>query len=181
LRPACAFPERAAELVLVAAGVGSKPLMRTAGHRVPLIAERGYHVRSHDFDLPENLPPLVFEDRSMIVSRYRTSAQASSFVEFGSPDAPPDPRKWERLERHIAELGLPIRPPFRRWMGSRPTLPDYLPAIGRSARAPNLFYAFGHQHLGLTLAAITGELVSQLVGWGEPAVDLSSFDVRRFG
>jgi D-amino-acid dehydrogenase len=54
-----------------------------------------------------------------------------------------DPRKWERLETHIAQLGLPVAGPFARWMGCRPTLPDYLPAIGRSARLDNLFYAFG--------------------------------------
>src|SRR3546814_12833550 len=95
----------------------------------------------------------------MIVTRFADTVQAASFVEFHSPDAPPDPRKWDRLDRHVRELGLPFAPPFTRWMGARPTLPDYLPAIGRSRRVGNLVYAFGHQHLGLTLAAVTGELV----------------------
>lgn len=170
-----------AEFVLIAAGVASADLMRAAGHRAPLIAERGYHIRSRNFDLPDNVPPLVFEDRSIIVTRFRHCVQAAGFVEFGTPDASPDPRKWQRLEGHIAELGLPIRPPFARWMGSRPTLPDYLPAIGRSARHPNLLYAFGHQHLGLTLAAITGELVTQMVSGDPPAIDLSPFGLARFG
>jgi D-amino-acid dehydrogenase len=172
-------PGTPSDLVLVAAGIGSARLMRAAGHRVPLIAERGYHIRSRDFDWPEHLPPLVFEDRSLIVTRYRDSLQAASFVEFGSADAPPDERKWERLEQHVAELGLPMRPPFERWMGARPTLPDYLPAIGRSERAANLFYAFGHQHLGLTLAPITAELIrSQINGISTP-VDLAPFTLQR--
>ena len=65
-------------------------------------------------------------------------------------------------------------------MGARPTLPDYLPAIGRSRRAPNLYYAFGHQHLGLTLAAATGEAVAALIDGDTPAVDLDPFSIARF-
>ena len=65
--------------------------------------------------------------------------------------------------------------------GARPTLPDYLPAIGASTRAANLFYAFGHQHLGLTLGPVTGEAIAALIAGEAPGVDLTPFDVRRFG
>jgi D-amino-acid dehydrogenase len=143
--------------------------------------ERGYHIRAAAEDWPVDLPPIVFEDRSMIVTRYADSVQAASFVELARPNAPPDPRKWERLERHVAELGLPMRPPFTRWMGARPTLPDYLPAIGRSRRATNLLYAFGHQHLGLTLAPITAELVVALAEDSPTNIDHTPFDLDRFG
>lgn len=170
-----------ADLVLVAAGVGSKALIERAGHHAPIIAERGYHIRAAADHWPADLPPIVFEDRSMIVTRYAGTVQAASFVELASPGAPPDPRKWERLERHVAELGLPMHPPFTRWMGARPTLPDYLPAIGRSRRATNLLYAFGHQHLGLTLAPITAELVAALANETNPDIDLAPFDLERFG
>jgi D-amino-acid dehydrogenase len=169
-----------ADLVLVAAGIGSRALMEATGHATPMIAERGYHIRAAAERWPADLPPVVFEDRSMIVTRYADCVQAASFVELGTPDAPPDPRKWERLEAHVRALGLPITGPFRRWMGARPTLPDYLPAIGRSRRAGNLLYAFGHQHLGLTLAPITAELVAALAAGERPAVDLAPFDLARF-
>jgi D-amino-acid dehydrogenase len=174
-------PGHDADLVLVAAGVHSKPLIERAGHRAPIIAERGYHIRAAADRWPADLPPIVFEDRSMIVTRYADTVQAASFVELARADAPPDPRKWERLERHVAELGLPMKPPFTRWMGARPTLPDYLPAIGRSRRATNLLYAFGHQHLGLTLAPITAELVATLANETHPDIDLTPFDLERFG
>lgn len=166
--------------VLVCAGVRSTPLLRQAGHRVPMIAERGYHIRTADHDWPADMPPIVFEERSVIVTRYRDALQAASFVELQRPDAPADPRKWQRLERHVAELGLPMRGPFGRWLGSRPTLPDYLPAMGRSARADNLFYAFGHQHLGLTLAAVTGRLMASLMVDSRTDVPLAPFDLERF-
>src|SRR3546814_13324308 len=80
--------------------------MEQAGHIVPLIAERGYHIRAAAGEWPAYLPPLVFEDRAMIVTRFADTVQAASFVEFHSPGAPPDPRKWARLERHVRELGL---------------------------------------------------------------------------
>ncbi|MFC3579604.1 NAD(P)/FAD-dependent oxidoreductase [Sphingomonas hylomeconis] len=168
------------DLVLIAAGARSGALIRAAGHKVPLIAERGYHIRAAADAWPAELPPIVFEDRSMIVTRYRDQVQAASFVEFGAADAAPDAAKWRRLEQHVAALGLPLTGPFTRWIGARPTLPDYLPAIGRSLRAGNLLYAFGHQHLGLTLAPITAELVVALAQGVAPAIDLAAFDVERF-
>ncbi len=170
----------AADRIVVAAGIGARPLLTAIGHRVPMIAERGYHIRGSADRWPVDLPPVVFEDRSIIVTRYADSVQVAGFVEMARPDTPPDPRKWERLERHVVELGLPIAGPFRRWMGARPTLPDYLPAIGRSTYADNLFYAFGHQHLGLTLGPVTGELVAALMSGDTPAIDLSPFALDRF-
>ncbi|MEH3124084.1 MAG: hypothetical protein PGN16_19315 [Sphingomonas phyllosphaerae] len=63
-------------------------------------------------------------------------------------------------------------------MGARPTLPDYLPAIGRKGA---IAYAFGHQHLGLTLSATTGEALAASLLGEVPAYDLSPFDLSRFG
>jgi D-amino-acid dehydrogenase len=167
--------------VLVTAGVGSGRLVEAIGHRAPIVAERGYHIRGAARRWPADLPPIVFEDRSLIVTRFADQVQAASFVEFNATDAPPDPRKWQRLEQHVTELGLPIDGPFRRWMGSRPTLPDYLPAIGRSRRADNLFYAFGHQHLGLTLAPVTAEIIAAMVDDMPERIDMTPFDLERFG
>jgi D-amino-acid dehydrogenase len=169
-----------ADAIVVAAGVGSGRLLAQAGNAVPIIAERGYHIQSPADAWPANMPPVAFEDRAMIVTRFLSGLRASSFVEFARFDRPPTQAKWSKLQRHVAELGLPIRPPFRRWMGARPTLPDYLPAIGRSRNAANLFYAFGHQHLGLTLAAITAEVIGDLVCGQPPAIDASPFDLERF-
>lgn len=170
-----------ADHVVLCAGAASAELLRPIGARIPLIAERGYHIQSPSSRWPQDMPPVAFEDRSMIVTRFAGGLRAASFVEFASRSAPPDPAKWAKLRSHVAELGLPFDLPGEPWMGARPTLPDYLPAIGRSRRAPNLLYAFGHQHLGLTLAAITGELVAALAA-GQPAtIDLAPFDPARFG
>ena len=105
----------------------------------------------------------------------------ASFTEFGGVDAPADPRKWQRLREHASALGLPAaNEGIGQWMGARPTFPDYMPMIGRSQRAGNLMVAFGHHHLGLTLAAITARLVSSLALRATSAMDISALSPQRY-
>lgn len=171
---------REAEGALVAAGAWAGRLMRDLGVEAPVIGERGYSVQSVEHSWDETLPPTVFEEHSMVVSRFTSGLRASSFVEFGSPDAPGDPRKWRYLERRLGDLGIRFSSEPDRWVGPRPTLPDYLPAIGRLERDPRILYAFGHQHLGLTMSAITAELTASLAQGVEPAIDLKPFRIERF-
>lgn len=170
-----------ADRIVLCAGAASADLLRPIGVRIPLIAERGYHIQSPASRWPYDMPPVAFEDRSMIVTRFAGGLRAASFVEFAARTAPPDPAKWQRLRAHVAELGLPFDLPGEPWMGARPTLPDYLPAIGHGKRARNLLYAFGHQHLGMTLAAVTGEAIAALASRSTPTNDLAPFDAARFG
>jgi glycine/D-amino acid oxidase-like deaminating enzyme len=163
--------------VIVAAGIGSKVLLEGLGETVPMIAERGYHIQTPTHGWPQGFPPVVFEDRSMIVTGFEHGLRAASFVEFNRVDAAPDPRKWSRLRQHVGNLGLPFEGQGAEWIGTRPTLPDYLPAIGRSGRADNLWYAFGHQHLGLTLGAVTGEMVADMIKSGHAP---EGFGLQRF-
>jgi len=168
-----------ADFAVISAGVRSRELIAPYCSSVPIIAERGYHLQMTEHRWPD-LPPVVFEDRSMIVTRFDSGLRAASFVEFGTVDAPPDDLKWQRLRNHVTALGLPCDAPTHQWMGARPTLPDYLPAIGRLPHAPNILYGFGHQHLGLTLAAVTGDLIAQLATNSPTAVSLKPFDLQRF-
>ena len=106
--------------------------------------------------------------------------RASSFMEFRKPGAPADERKPARLRRILAGLGYESGDTRTSWVGSRPVLPDYLPAIGQLRGVPNLFYAFGHQHIGLTLAATTAELMTALVAGRAPSLDVTPFAIERF-
>ncbi len=169
-----------ADAVIVAAGHASAGLLRPLGYKVPLIAERGYHLQAATSDWPADFPPIAFEERSMIVTRFASGLRAASFVEFTHAASPPDPRKWARLRSHVRALGLSFAAPVTAWMGVRPTFPDYLPAIGKSRRSDNLYYAFGHQHLGLTLAATTAEMIVAMVSGEPPPADPAPFDLDRF-
>lgn len=170
----------ASGLALVSAGAASGALLEKLGAKVPLIAERGYHIESCTTDWPFGTPPVVFEDRSLIVTRFAGALRAASFAEFAPVTFPADPSKWARLRTHVSALGCRFEEPASEWVGARPTLPDYLPAIGRLAKQPSIAYAFGHQHLGLTLAAVTGEAIAAMVRGEAPAIDLSPFDLARF-
>ena len=85
-----------------------------------------------------------------------------------------------RLSRSSRKSSLSGRSGAR-WMGCRPTLPDYLPVIGQAPGWRNAFLAFGHQHIGLTAAAATGRIIRDLVAGRPPAVDPGPFSARRFG
>lgn len=170
---------RVAEKVVVAAGVWSRALLQSVDVFAPLIAERGYHIEFRNDQWPADSLPMLFEDHSIFVTRLRDRFRATSYVELGRPESPPDGRKWDRLEARMTAMGLLDGGPTTRWMGARPTLPDYLPAIGR-AQLPGLLYATGHGHLGLTQAAITGELVGDLVAGTVPSIDLTPFGLDRF-
>lgn len=163
--------------VILAAGVRTSGLVPE--WRPPLIAERGYHIEWDHGGIPEG-PPVVFADRSVIVSMFGTRMRASTFVEFTHADAPPDIRKWEWLEKTVEKAGLPVRSGFSRWVGCRPTLPDYLPAIGPVPGLPGVIAACGHQHLGLTLAPLTARIVSAIAA-GDAVPDVARpFCPNRF-
>lgn len=166
-----------AERVLIAAGARSAPLARQAGLKAPLVAERGYHLTYAEHDWPDDLGPLVFEDRGVFLTRHTSGVRMTGFTEIGRPDARPDARKWATLERHVRELKVPVRGTPSRWMGCRPTLPDFLPAIGRQGP---VLYAFGHQHIGMTLAAATAEAVVELAQSNATPERLKPFDLARF-
>lgn len=168
--------EHTADRVLVCAGVRSRGLMEGLGVATPLVAERGYSIQVPAPDWPADLRTAVIEGQSMVLAPHAEGLRVTSYVEFASPDSPPDVRKWERLERRVRALGLDAPPGSQRWIGCRPTLPDYLPAIG-ALEGGRVLYAFGHQHLGVTLSAVTAELVAGLAR-GEP-VD-ARFDIHRF-
>ena len=68
----------------------------------------------------------------------------------------------------------------KEWMGFRPTLPDSLPVIGPSQKNKRIFYAFGHQHIGWTLAAVTGKIINSLVREVQPNIDIKAFSPNRF-
>jgi D-amino-acid dehydrogenase len=171
---------READAVLVAAGPWSRGLMKQLDVEAPLIGERGYHLQSEETNWPRDLPTTVFEENFIAVSRFTTGLRCTSFVEFGSPDAPADERKWARLRQRIDELGIKFSNNPDRWVGSRPSLPDFVPAVGRLEKAPKVLYAFGHAHLGLTEAPITAEIITAIATFKSPPIDVAPFRIERF-
>jgi D-hydroxyproline dehydrogenase len=165
---------------VVCAGAWSAPLLASFGVRAPLEAERGYHVElAQHASLTD--APILYADHSVVVTPMASRLRASSYLEFAGLDTPPDPRKPAQLRAKLRQLGYQCDVEGPSWMGPRPTLPDYLPGIGRARGEHELYYAIGHQHLGLTLAAVTADLIADLVTRRAPRFDVKAFDLHRFG
>jgi D-amino-acid dehydrogenase len=165
---------------IICAGAWSPPLLAPFGINAPVEAERGYHI-----ELPNHAPlidaPILYADHSVVVTPMASRLRASTFLEFAGLGAPADPDKPRRLRAKVRQMGYDCAPEGPSWMGPRPTLPDYLPGIGRAPGPHELYYAVGHQHLGLTLSAVTADLVAALVMGRPPRFDVTAFDLKRFG
>ena len=66
------------------------------------------------------------------------------------------------------------------WMGFRPSMPDSVPVISASDRHRNAFFSFGHGHIGLTLGAVTGRIMADLVAGRDPGLDMRPYRIDRF-
>ena len=170
-----------ADKVIVAAGAWSRSLAEQLGDSVPLDTERGYHLM-----LPESTrdllnAPVVNGESSFVLSPMETGMRLSSQIEFGGLVAAPDYSRVRSL-LPLAKRMLPTLDTREQsaWMGFRPSLPDSLPVVGFSTNSKNVLYAFGHQHLGMTMGAVTGKLVADLIAGADPIVDMAPFRPNRF-
>jgi D-amino-acid dehydrogenase len=172
------------DAVVLAAGAFSGPLAAQLGARVPLDTERGYHVT---LKAPTVMPrvPLLEAAGKWFATPMTAGLRLAGTVEFAGLDAAPNWRRAdalvEQLPHLLPQLSHCAVGDADRWMGRRPSLPDSRPVIGRSPRFANAILAFGHAHVGLTSAAMTGRLVAQLLMGERPSIDLSPFAPDRFG
>lgn len=170
----------AADAVVIAAGAWSHRLAARLGSRVPLETERGYHVTIPDPGVaPRRM--VMPHGEGFLATPMAMGLRLAGTVELASLEAAPD---WRRADMLLAKARA-MFPGIRtagasRWMGHRPALPDSKPVIGRSPAHRDVVYAFGHGHLGLTGAAITGRLVADLVAGRTPSIDLEPFRIDRF-
>jgi D-amino-acid dehydrogenase len=168
------------ETLVVCAGVHSGELTARLGEPVPIEAERGYHVTYSDPGLQLPMPVHV-SDAKVFVTPMEMGVRVAGQAEFAGIYAEPNYQRAQVLETHMKRMFPQVRTAdSTRWMGRRPAMPDSLPVIGASVRHRNVFYAFGHGHLGLCGGAPTARLIADLVAGRPPAIDLSPFRVNRF-
>jgi len=168
--------------VVIAAGAWSGRLTARLGQPVPLDTERGYHVNlAWDGESPMLGRPTVVGGPQFVLCPMADGLRLTGGVEFAGIEAAPD---FRRIRRMVA-LAQKVLPGLsgevtREWMGWRPSLPDSKPVIGRSTKHANLWYAFGHGHLGLTLAGVTGRMIADAMAGRPPAISLAPFRPDRF-
>ena len=166
--------------VVIAAGAWSGALARQLGSKVPLESERGYHTTLPTPGLSVNRM-LHSAEGGFVVTPMAMGLRLAGTVELGGLELPPDYARArvlvKRAQRFLPGLNAEGG---SEWMGHRPSLPDSLPVIARSPHFANVFYAFGHGHLGLTEGATTGRLIAALAAGRDPGLDLAPFRIDRF-
>jgi D-amino-acid dehydrogenase len=176
--------ELAADAAVVAAGAYSRPLALSLGERLPLETERGYHLMVRDPEAAPRLPVAEAEGK-FVATPMEGGLRFAGTVELAGLSAAPN---WRRAQI-LLEAGRKMLPGLAKdhpqerismWMGHRPSLPDSLPVIGPARECPDVIYAFGHGHVGITAAPMTGRIVADLMSGRPPAVDIAPFSARRF-
>ena len=165
--------------LVIACGAFSKRLTDKLHEDIPLDTERGYHVHFKDYDHLISRP-IVYANRGFGMTPMEQGLRVVGTVEFGGLENSPSKSRIKNLILNAKEMldGLPEHKD--EWLGFRPTLPDFLPVIGPSKNYKNVFYSFGHHHLGWTLGAISGKIVSKMIAEENTNLDLQPYSSLRF-
>jgi D-lysine oxidase len=171
-----------APAAVLALGPWTPDLIAPLGIRLPMAVKRGYHRHFHARGNAGLTRPVLDADKGYCLAPMEQGIRLTTGVEFADRDAPPTPVQFDRLmpaARGLFPLGEAVE--ASPWMGSRPCFADSRPVIGPAPGQPGLWLGFGHAHWGLTLAAITGRLIADLVTKTAPVVDPAPFAAERFG
>jgi D-amino-acid dehydrogenase len=168
------------ETLVICAGSHSNEFTSKLGDRVPLEAERGYHVMYSDPRI--TLPmPLFMPEHKFFITPMETGLRIAGQSEFAGLHAEPNYDRADILAKHMKRVFPDIsEADMTKWMGRRPSMPDSLPVIGRSTRFANAWYAFGHGHVGLCSGAPSGRIVADLIAGRQPSIDVAPYSPQRF-
>ena len=165
--------------LVIACGAFSKRLTDKLHENIPLDTERGYHVHFKDCDHLISRP-VVYSNRAFGMTPMEQGLRVVGTVEFGGLKNPLTKARIKNLIDNANDMldGLPEHQD--EWLGFRPSLPDFLPVIGPSKNYKNVFYSFGHHHLGWTLGAISGKIISEMIANVDTNLDLKPYSSLRF-
>lgn len=172
--------ELAVENLVICAGAHSNEFSAQLGDPVPLEAERGYHITYSDprYELPM---PVMVPEHKCFVTPMEMGLRIAGQSEFAGIAAEPNYARADVLGKLMQKMFPGISAvDSTQWMGRRPSMPDSTPVIGRATRFGNVYYAFGHGHVGLCGGAPTGRLVADLVAGRPPRIDLAPYRPGRF-
>ncbi|MEO9515814.1 MAG: FAD-binding oxidoreductase [Paracoccaceae bacterium] len=169
-----------ATCVAITAGAYSPLLTQKLGVHIPVEAESGYHLEFWD---PSQMPkvPTIVPSCKFILSPMEGRLRVAGGVEFGGLGNTGREAPFATLRKGLDAI-LPDLTYSRetRWMGHRPAPTDSVPIIDELPHIKGVFLGFGHQHVGLTGSARTGQLLANLMQGLKPNIDLSPYAVTRF-
>jgi glycine/D-amino acid oxidase-like deaminating enzyme len=169
-----------ADHAVICAGAWSTQLLAALGYAIPLESQRGYHVTIASPGIAVSRP-MIAADRKVFLTPMEEGLRVAGTVEFGGLERAPNRKRAEYLVRDLARVfpRAEIPTDWSFWMGHRPCLPDSLPVLG-PGRHRGLWLNFGHGHLGLTMSAVSGDILARAI-CGEPSnIDLAPLSFERF-
>ncbi len=165
--------------VVITCGAFSKKLTDKLGEKIPLDTERGYHVHFKNCDHLLSRP-VIFSNRGFGITPMEQGLRVVGTVEFGGLKNPLSKSRINNLINNAKYMLGDLPEHEDEWLGFRPTLPDFLPVMGPSKNHKNVFYCFGHHHLGWTLGPISGKIVSSMVAAENTNLNLDPYSSVRF-
>ncbi|MDB9937063.1 FAD-binding oxidoreductase [Candidatus Pelagibacter sp.] len=165
--------------IVIACGSFSKKLTDNLDEKIPLDTERGYHVHFKDCDHLLSRP-VIFQNRGFGITPMEQGLRVVGTVEFGGLDNPLSKSRVKNLINNAKYMMGDLPEHEDEWLGFRPTLPDYLPVMGPSKKHKNVFYCFGHHHLGWTLGPISGKIISGMIAEENTNLNLKPYSSLRF-
>ncbi|MEZ5455225.1 MAG: FAD-dependent oxidoreductase [Lysobacteraceae bacterium] len=172
---------REARDVVLATGAWSPMLARSVGMRLPIQPGKGYSIT---WSRPARVPsrPLVLKERSVCVTAWDSGFRLGSTMEFSGYDDSLNRVRLDALVRGAAEyLHVPVGEEKREeWFGWRPMTWDDLPLLGAVPGSRGLWLACGHGMMGVSMSAVTGHLLADLICGRTPVVDPAPYNPARF-
>jgi len=165
--------------LVIACGAFSKRLTDNLDEKIPLDTERGYHVHFKGCDHLLSRP-VIFSNRGFGITPMEQGLRVVGTVEFGGLKNPPSKGRIKNLINNAKYMLDDLPEHEDEWMGFRPSLPDFLPVIGPSKNHKNIFYSFGHHHLGWTLGPISGKIIAGMIAEENTNLDLKPYSSLRF-
>ena len=165
--------------LVVACGAFSKKFTDNLGEKIPLDTERGYHVHFKNCDHLLTRP-VIFSNRGFGITPMEQGLRVVGTVEFGGLKNPISKSRVKNLINNAKYMLGNLPEHEDEWLGFRPTLPDFLPVMGPSKNYKNVFYCFGHHHLGWTLGPISGKIIASMIAEENTNLNLSPYSPKRF-
>ena len=125
--------------------------------------------------------PSLIPSGKFIATPMEGRLRVAGMVEFGGLENQASQAPFDLLRKNAIRAipGLTWKEETQ-WMGHRPAPTDSVPIIDQVPGAPGVFLGFGHQHVGLTGGARTGQLLSQLISNQKPNIDMAPYACDRF-
>ena len=166
---------------VVALGPWASDLLEPLGLKLPLMVKRGYHRHFLAQGNAALARPVLDAEVGYVITPMEQGIRMTTGVEFAPRDAPPTPVQFERIMPKANELfPLGKRADAKTWLGSRPCFPDSRPVIGRAPGHAGLWLTIGHAHWGLTLGAVTGRMIAEMMTGETPFCDPAPYRAERF-